>query len=581
MLKDFKPIDAAAPDPDDLAFVEKYWSAQFAGTVGQADPAGRVAAREEYRALQPHLDQLPPGAEILDAGCGQGDWTVFLSRQGRAVTGLDISQELIARLGERFPECRFLRGDIRNTGFAEERFDLVFSWGAIEHFEAGVAPALNELRRLLKPGGALLVTVPFANRRQLRRREAALTRVLRDGAPDPKPQRFYQWRFTRGELAQELRAGGFDVLSVEAIHKDEGIRRMLRHGLRLSVRPGSRLEGALLLALRRLIPSGAVSHMLLAVARKPWPPAPSVNADDILLHVGYHKTGTTFLQRNVFPALDADLGVMPGVDYIAEAVNFQPEQFRENLRAQLRFKGGRRTVISQEALTGRSDGNLSWNAEQIAERLQQTFPKAKILIVVRNQPDYILSLYAFRVVIRGLDHRSLNRWLQEKFDAVLVKKMQYDRLVKKYMDLFPGRVLVLPFEMLRKDNEAFVRRILQFGGFGESLEYDRRPVNEGTRDRRIVLVNRLLNAPFRVTTQAMRDRGRLPQARYSAFANRYYAAKSRWLNPALRKLLPGGGAGVELDDAWRRRVDEAFRESNRRLSELIGIDLSEYGYACR
>ena len=49
------------------------------------------------------LSQLPRGSLILDGGCGMGEWTVFLAQQGFDVTGLDISEATIARLGTWFP----------------------------------------------------------------------------------------------------------------------------------------------------------------------------------------------------------------------------------------------------------------------------------------------------------------------------------------------------------------------------------------------------------------------------------------------------------------------------------------------
>lgn len=115
------------------------------------------------------MRRLPPGAKLLDGGCGQGLWTVAYAQRGFDVTGMDLSRTTIATVQRIFPEQRFVVGDIRETGFPDNHFDLYFSWGTFEHFELGLGGPLREAYRVVKPGGYLVITVPFQNPRHLRR----------------------------------------------------------------------------------------------------------------------------------------------------------------------------------------------------------------------------------------------------------------------------------------------------------------------------------------------------------------------------------------------------------------------------
>ena len=119
------------------------------------------------------------------------------------------------------------------------------------------------------------------------------------------------------------------------------------------------------------------------------------NFSDVFIHIGYHKTGTTYLQKHIFPTLNVNQILTPDVSYIAESKEYDPQKFLNIIglstssNAQNRYS---KTIISQEVLSGRGDGNPKWDKYLIAKRLKQTFPNAKILIVIRNQFDYILSL---------------------------------------------------------------------------------------------------------------------------------------------------------------------------------------------
>jgi len=100
---------------------------------------------------------LPEHARLLDAGCGSGRNMVELARHG-TVTGVELSQTSveIAR-GRQVGEV--IAGSVLEMPFAENSFDLAVTLDVIEHLQDDLA-VLRELRRVVAPGGSLLVTVP-------------------------------------------------------------------------------------------------------------------------------------------------------------------------------------------------------------------------------------------------------------------------------------------------------------------------------------------------------------------------------------------------------------------------------------
>jgi len=100
---------------------------------------------------------LPPGTEILDAGCGSGRNMVDLARYG-TVTGLELADASVhwARnrgIGE------VVQGSITEAPFPDDSFDFAVCLDVLEHIDEELL-ALRELRRIMRPGGTLLVTVP-------------------------------------------------------------------------------------------------------------------------------------------------------------------------------------------------------------------------------------------------------------------------------------------------------------------------------------------------------------------------------------------------------------------------------------
>ena len=96
------------------------------------------------------------GAPILDAGCGTG---LNLRHLPPGSTGIDINPRNVELVARRLPNHRVVRGDVEALPFEANAFGTVLCTEVIEHIPDPSA-ALGEFRRVLKPGGVLVGSVP-------------------------------------------------------------------------------------------------------------------------------------------------------------------------------------------------------------------------------------------------------------------------------------------------------------------------------------------------------------------------------------------------------------------------------------
>ncbi len=107
---------------------------------------------------------LPKNQKILEAGCGTGNYIVSLTNIGHDVIGIEL-QEGRVHLAKKYlkkygiKEEKVMQGDLQQLPFKDNTFDAIFSHGVIEHIRDHDR-AVQELYRVLKPGGYAMISVP-------------------------------------------------------------------------------------------------------------------------------------------------------------------------------------------------------------------------------------------------------------------------------------------------------------------------------------------------------------------------------------------------------------------------------------
>ena len=314
-------------------------------------------------------------------------------------------------------------------------------------------------------------------------------------------------------------------------------------------------------------------------------------ADPVLIHIGYHKTGTNWLQRELFRESATGyrwLGKRPASHPIwaivnARALEFDAASVRAGLEPRVRKAEdlGAVPVVSLERLSGHpfSGGH---DAAQIAERLRAVFPHSRVLAVIREQRTMIVSTYKQYVKAGGactleqlLDPPTRQNWRIPSFDF---RHFAYEHLIRRYHDLWgPENVLVLPYEQFVRDGRGFVERIAAFAG---------RPVPADALDR-LPYAKRYNPSPSAATVAALR---RLHKLTPRTELNPAPLVESRLLGRLSEELEKSDLIGSRLprrlteqaEERLRKAVAEAvgdrYAAGNARTAELTGLDLAALGW---
>jgi len=153
---------AAEPPPVGGDGVDPYVAELIVGTHGNLyrNLAGGMA-RYPIPAFP-----LPPGSgTLLDIGCNWGRWTLSAAGAGYSPIGVDPSFEAVVAArriaGQLGVDARYVVADARRLPFAADAFDVVFSYGVLQHFsKADVRHTLREVARVTKPAGYTWVQMP-------------------------------------------------------------------------------------------------------------------------------------------------------------------------------------------------------------------------------------------------------------------------------------------------------------------------------------------------------------------------------------------------------------------------------------
>ncbi len=153
---------------------EKYWrDRHHTYSTGYRGSGNEALSEEEnerlyqenvtrFRAIcAEHGITLGSGTRLLEIGCGNGVYTRVCRETGVTdYTGIDITDELFAALGDQYPGYRFVKADATGTMDLDPGYDAILMIDVIEHIVAPekLAGAMANARRLLNPGGVFLVS---------------------------------------------------------------------------------------------------------------------------------------------------------------------------------------------------------------------------------------------------------------------------------------------------------------------------------------------------------------------------------------------------------------------------------------
>ena len=158
---------------------------------------------------------LGQGGAVLEVGCGSSMGLPYLQAHSRLVVGGDYTMALLTEARRHLPDANLVRMDAQRLPFLEQSFDAVLMLEMI-YYLADQEAALSECRRVLKPGGKLMVCMPNRDR------------------PDFNPSPFSTRYPNLHEITALLTAAGFDArvyggFAVEATSSRDRLLGPVRH----------------------------------------------------------------------------------------------------------------------------------------------------------------------------------------------------------------------------------------------------------------------------------------------------------------------------------------------------------------
>jgi hypothetical protein len=317
---------------------------------------------------------------------------------------------------------------------------------------------------------------------------------------------------------------------------------------------------------------------------------PDAGAGPVLIHIGYHRTGSSWLQKHFFTHRKS------GFEWIGKSQDdhpvrrvitmrwseFDPQRMRALFDPYLAAarSNGKIPVVSFERLSGHACSG-GFDSVAIAERLRAVFPEGRVLIVVREQEAAIISNYK-RYVRAGGPERLRDFLMPPQTTNLRVplfdfRHFEYHHLVRTYQQLFgEDQVLTLAYEQFARDGQLFVRSIGEFAGLTlgprmvRNLPYATK--EQETFSPKALIVMRPLNHFVRseVNTAPTLDLQRHQTIKH--------LAKSRLLDFLVPKIL-ASRSEAKLRRVTSDLVGDRYADSNRATAALTGIDLGGYGYA--
>jgi SAM-dependent methyltransferase len=189
----------------DPSFWPNYWKANVDVVSERINP--------EYAAFVRHV---PPGVAVLDAGCGTGFVTRAMRQRGYRAFGIDFDQTSVTRSARERGYFPGAVADVTRLPYGDRIFDAVFVCSVAEHVPSGAEVAIRECGRVLRPGGTVVLTLPYVNLvRKLYAPFYALRCRLRARRG---PLHFDQFVYTRAEVMRLLRDSGFEILECKRSH---------------------------------------------------------------------------------------------------------------------------------------------------------------------------------------------------------------------------------------------------------------------------------------------------------------------------------------------------------------------------
>lgn len=296
---------------------------------------------------------------------------------------------------------------------------------------------------------------------------------------------------------------------------------------------------------------------------------------DRIVHIGFPKTATTFLQKGVFPFLEntryvdfRDCEKVFDEVVFLDDFDFDIQHTKSKLEE---YYDSRTSLFSLESLVGAPFILKGANRSQIPRRLK-ILGINKIIITLRKQTDIVDSMYRQYIyqggTVKFADFLNLDKKRSLYARPFNIDYLKYDQLVKEYQTLFgKENVLVVPHESLKKNASQFLNQLSNFicnHDFSIKLEKLQNESLSNLSTNLLRIINHFAFSgmkPNNLVWNGFSTRiiKKIFQVILDPYFFSFFSNKNSYLNP---------------DQS--AKLKKYFLNSNKRLTELTDLELKEY-----
>jgi SAM-dependent methyltransferase len=196
-------------DPCDEQYWYEYWKARLSAAYYTSAEANDLFSDQLGKVM---LQVMSTQGLHLEAGCGAGYWVAALRSRGLMIEGIEYARDLVDLVHAANPQLPVRQGNALHIDSPDNHYDTYLSIGVVEHRIEGPEPFLSEAYRVLKPGGKILISVPYFG--PLRVLKSHLS--MYDQRPPDLP--FFQYGFSSKEISNYLQKAGFSIQKVQVLY---------------------------------------------------------------------------------------------------------------------------------------------------------------------------------------------------------------------------------------------------------------------------------------------------------------------------------------------------------------------------
>jgi Sulfotransferase domain len=303
-----------------------------------------------------------------------------------------------------------------------------------------------------------------------------------------------------------------------------------------------------------------------------------------VLHVGFSKCASTFLQRF--------FQEHPEIFLVNQSHFFAPFEYSgyesgrdeythlfDNARpSQLKLESDEHIVLPLFHPVLSAAATTLESVVEVSKRIKRIQPKAKIILVIRNQVDLLVSRYSEYILGGGKEgfETFVSEFLSCSKDGTNYYQNFYASIIQIFHETFGGEnVLIILQEDLSMDEPKIIKKLCRFLNIKEI-----QPKRHGLIAKRVGLSKlgmttvRAINRAI-VTSQERSHRKaevRIPYLLYKIIQR-----SMRIVDYYLPKKVKGRKSDI-VTSALRARIQDQFKADNARLAALLGRDLASLGY---